>query len=77
MALVGVGLIGQARPGQQGPYVLESNGGNTRVRITEDGQVYNPMFRFMSRVVVGQTRTIDTYLRALGKAIGQEGKIKD
>jgi hypothetical protein len=58
-------------------YALQSNGGNTVVRITEDGQVYNPMFRFMSRFVVGQTRTMDNYLRALGKATGQEVEIKD
>ena len=58
-------------------YTLQSTGESTVLRITEDGQVYNPMFRFMSRFVFGQTRTMDTYLRALGKATGQEITVKD
>jgi Polyketide cyclase / dehydrase and lipid transport len=58
-------------------YALQSTGENTVLRITEDGQVYNPMFRFMSRFVFGQTRTMDTYLRALAKATGQEITVKD
>ena len=56
---------------------LEPNGENTVGRITEDGQVFNPVFRFMSRFVLGQTRTMDAYLRALGQATGQEIKVKD
>jgi hypothetical protein len=31
----------------------------------------------MSRFVLGQTRTMDPYLRALGKATGQEVEVKD
>jgi hypothetical protein len=58
-------------------YSLQPNGGITIVRITEDGQVYNPVFRFMSRFVLGHTRTMDAYLRALGKATGQEVEVKD
>jgi polyketide cyclase/dehydrase/lipid transport protein len=58
-------------------YSLQSNGEVTIVRITEDGEVYNPVFRFMSRFVLGHTRTMDSYLRALGKAIGQEVQITD
>jgi hypothetical protein len=58
-------------------YSLQPYGEGTVVRITEDGQVYNPMFRFMSRFVFGHTRTMDSYLRALGKATGQEVEIKN
>jgi len=58
-------------------YLLERSDGDTVVRITEDGEVYNPVFRFMSRFVFGQTRTMDAYLRALGKATGQGVEIKD
>jgi hypothetical protein len=54
---------------------LQPQGETTTVRITETGQVYNPVFRFVSRFVIGHTRTIDTYLRALGKANGQEIEI--
>ena len=35
----------------------------TTLRITEEGEVYNPVFRFMSRFVFGHTSTIDRYLR--------------
>jgi hypothetical protein len=52
-------------------------GGGTLVRITENGQVSNPVFRFMSRFVFGHTRTIDNYLRELGKATAQEVEPKD
>jgi hypothetical protein len=58
-------------------YSLQLTDVVTIVRITEDGEVYNPVFRFMSRFVLGQTRTMDAYLRALGKATGQDVEIKD
>lgn len=58
-------------------YSLQTSGESTVVRITEDGEVYNPVFRFMSRFVLGHTHTMDAYLRALGKATGQEVKIQN
>ena len=56
-------------------YALHAEGGITTVRITEDGEVYNPVFRFVSRFVMGHTSTMDAYLRALGKATGQEVQV--
>jgi len=44
-------------------YELIPRGDSTTLRITENGEVYNPLFRFVSRFVMGHTRTIDTYLR--------------
>ena len=38
------------------------------VTITEDGEVYNPVFRFVSRFIMGHTRTIDNYLAMLENA---------
>jgi hypothetical protein len=35
------------------------------LRITEDGEVYNPIFRFISRYVMGYTATMDRYFDAL------------
>jgi hypothetical protein len=58
-------------------YSLQSHGEITTVRITENGEVYNPVFRFLSFYVVDHTRTIDAYLRALGQVTGQEVQIKD
>lgn len=57
-------------------YVLTAQGSGTLVKITEDGEVYNPIFRFMSRFVLGQTSTMDAYLRALGKATGEEFQVQ-
>ena len=44
----------------------------TSLTITENGEVYNPVFRFMSRFIIGQTSAIDGYLRALGRKLGVE-----
>jgi hypothetical protein len=45
--------------------------GGSVVRITEDGEVYNPVFRFVSRYFMGYTATIDSYLKALGAKFGE------
>jgi hypothetical protein len=45
--------------------------GGTELTITERGEVYNPVFRFMSRFVFSHTATIDGYLRALGEKLGE------
>ncbi len=44
----------------------------TRVRITEDGEVPNVLFRFMSRFILGHTATLEAYLKALGRKFGEE-----
>ena len=43
-------------------YELSPRGDSTTLRITEDGEVYNPVFRFVSRFVMGHTGTINKYL---------------
>jgi hypothetical protein len=53
-------------------YVLAGENGGTRVTITEDGEVSNVLFRFMSRYVFGHTATIDSYLTALAKQFGED-----
>jgi len=52
-------------------YVFTSEGPNTRVTITEDGEVSNVIFRFLSRYAFGHTATLDTYLKSLGKHFGE------
>jgi uncharacterized protein YndB with AHSA1/START domain len=44
---------------------LDPDGQATRVTVTEDGEVYNVFFRFMSRFVFGHEATMRTYLDAL------------
>ncbi|MEO8623598.1 MAG: SRPBCC family protein [bacterium] len=58
-------------------YELAAMGKETTLRITEDGEVYNPLFRFMSRFVFGHTATIDTYLHDLGKRYAAASGISD
>ena len=45
--------------------------GGSLLRITEDGEIYNPIFRFVSRFVRGYSRTQEEYLQALGAKFGQ------
>jgi ribosome-associated toxin RatA of RatAB toxin-antitoxin module len=47
-------------------YDLRAEGQGTRLTITERGEVYNPVFRFMSRFVFGHAASIETMLEALG-----------
>ncbi len=42
------------------------------LQITEDGQVHNPVFRFMSRFVFGYTATIDAFLKDLHAKFGDK-----
>ena len=51
-------------------FVAADNG--TRIRITEDGDVPNVFFRFMSRFVFGHTATMETYLKNLGRKFGED-----
>jgi uncharacterized protein YndB with AHSA1/START domain len=52
-------------------YEVTSVSGGTELRITERGAVYNPFFRFISTLIIGQTKTINDYLTALGKKFGE------
>ena len=41
-------------------------------RIAEDGEVYNPVFRFVSRFVIGLDTSLRKYHAALGKRLGEQ-----
>jgi hypothetical protein len=51
-------------------HALESQGNATKVTITEHGEVYNPIFRFISKYIMGHTGTMDAYLADLGRKFG-------
>ncbi len=53
-------------------YALAPEGSGTRITITERGWVSNPIFRFVSHFVLGETATMDRFLGALGKRFGEE-----
>lgn len=52
-------------------YAFAQENGGTRVTITEDGEVSNVIFRFMSRYIFGHTATLDSYLTSLAKRFGE------
>ena len=51
-------------------YFVSGDGTGSRVRITEHGEVYNPVFRFVSRFIMGHSATASAYLEALGARFG-------
>ena len=51
-------------------YDLVPTPDGTALTITEHGEVYNPVFRFMSRFVFSHGATIARYLAALGAKVG-------
>ena len=52
-------------------YELASAGPSTRLKITERGEVYNPIFRFVSRFIIGHTATLDAYLADLRRRLAR------
>jgi hypothetical protein len=42
----------------------------TTLRITEHGEIYNPIFRALARFVFGYESTMIAYLDALKKKVG-------
>ena len=53
-------------------YRIEPDSSATRVTITERGEVYNPIYRFVSRFIIGHTATLTDYMKALGRRFGSE-----
>lgn len=53
-------------------YLFTPENDGTRLTISENGEVSNVLFRFMSRYVFGQTSTIDSYLTSLAKHFGED-----
>ena len=57
-------------------FALEPEGPGTRVTITEEGEVYNPFYRFMSRFVFGHTAGMESYLQALERRFAETARSK-
>jgi uncharacterized protein YndB with AHSA1/START domain len=51
-------------------YEIEPEGGATRITITENGEIYSPLFRFFARFVFGYEGTMEQYLAFLEDAAG-------
>ncbi len=48
---------------------ISPEGTGSRITITENGEIYNPVFRVMSKLM-NQTATIDSYLTGLAGKLG-------
>jgi uncharacterized protein YndB with AHSA1/START domain len=45
------------------------------LRIREDGEIYNPVFRFLARFVFGYSGTIETYLKSMAKKFEEQSQV--
>lgn len=52
--------------------IEETATGGSRVTITENGEIYNPIYRFMAKTIFGYHATIENYLQALAAKFGEE-----
>ena len=52
-------------------YEVAPTPAGSELRITEEGEVYNPVFRFVSRYIMGHTATIDAYLKAVQERLNR------
>ncbi|MBX3154410.1 MAG: SRPBCC family protein [Deltaproteobacteria bacterium] len=56
-------------------YELVREGGGTRVAITEDGTISNPVFRTMSRTVFSTASTLEKFLTDLAAHLGVDADV--
>lgn len=56
-------------------FEIEPVADGATLRITENGYVTNPVFRFVSRFVLGYTGEMEKYLRSLAKKFGEQPQI--
>jgi hypothetical protein len=57
-------------------FEIAPDSGGSELRITEDGEIRNVIFRFMARAFFGYTGSIEGYLRDLGAKFGQPVNIE-
>lgn len=52
-------------------YIITPTAQGCTLTITEDGEIYNPIFRFVSKFFMGHTATIDAYFKAMAARFGE------
>ncbi len=52
-------------------FSLVPDGNGCRLSIRENGEIYNPVFRFVARFFIGYHRTLEAYLKAVGAKFGE------
>jgi hypothetical protein len=53
-------------------YEIAPAPGGSTLTLTEAGEVYNPVFRFMSKFIFGHYGTMESYAKSLGTRFGEE-----
>ena len=53
-------------------YEIQEVAGGSQLTITEEGEIHNPIFRFMAHFIFGYHATMESYLKNLGKKFGDE-----
>lgn len=53
-------------------YELTPDGDGTALVITEDGVIDKPLYRFMSKYLMGYYEGLETYARDLGRRLGEQ-----
>jgi hypothetical protein len=64
-------IVDNAAFGGTWTYELTPEAAGCQLAITERGEVYNPIFRFVGHFFLSQTATIEAYLAALGAKLGE------
>ena len=55
-------------------YSLHPEGAGTRITITEDGWVSNPIFKVVGKFIIGYHATMENYLKHLSAKFGESGR---
>ncbi|QQS45045.1 MAG: SRPBCC family protein [Acidobacteriota bacterium] len=56
--------------------ITPTTNGGCQLTVTERGSVHNPIFRFISRFVMGHATTIENYEKALAARFGETANIR-
>ena len=62
-------IVGESAFGGTWTWVIEKTPAGSRATITERGEIYNPIFRTLARVVFGYTSTMEDCLAAAQKKL--------
>jgi hypothetical protein len=55
-------------------YEIAPTNGGSQLTITENGEIYNPLFRLMARFIFGYDGTIGSYMTALHARVAGAGR---
>jgi uncharacterized protein YndB with AHSA1/START domain len=61
-----------------GRWIIElepADGGRITMTITEEGEVYNPLFRFVSRFIMGHHAGLRAFLEDFGRSVGAKPEV--